>query len=68
MSNSLPLNYHIVSRHIIHLDLETLKGFSDKVKYQRIVRLLKSKFYAIRKATYIGQNIPDEADNEAFIF
>ena len=68
ISNSVPLNYNIVARHIISLNLASLKGISDIAKYQRIVRLLKSNFYVIKKVTHIGQSIPDDADNKSLYF
>ena len=58
ISNSVPLNYHIVPTHIISINLISLKDISFKAKYIRVVRLLKSNLFVVRKSTHIGQSIP----------
>ena len=68
ISNSVLLNYHIVATHIISMNLALLKDISFKAKYKRIVRLLKSNFYVIRKSTHIGQSIPKDVDEKILYF
>ena len=68
ISNSVPLNYHIVATHIISMNLASLKDISFKAKYKRLVRLLKSNFYIIRKSTHIGQSIRKDADEKTLYF
>ena len=68
ISNSVPLNYHIVATHIISMNLASLKDISFNAKYKRVVRLLKSNFYVVRKSTYIGQSIPKDADEKTLYF
>ena len=68
VSNSVPLNYHIIASHIISMNLASLKDISFRAKYKRIVRLLKSNFYVVRKSTHIGQSIPKEAEEKTLYF
>ena len=66
ISNSVPLNYHIVATHIISMNLDSLKDISFKAKYKRLVRLLKRNFFV--KSTHIGQSIPKDADEKKLYF
>lgn len=68
ISNSVPLNYHIVVTHIISMNLDPLKDILFKAKYKRVVRLLKNNYFVIRKSTHIGQSIPYDANVKHFIF
>ena len=54
--------------HVIPMNLDSLKEISNKAKYKRIVRLVKSNFFVIRKSTYLGQSIPKDADEKAMHF
>ena len=68
ISNSVPLNYHILASLIISMNLDSLKDISFKAKYKRLVRLLKSNFFVVRKSTHIGQSIPKDADEKTLYF
>ena len=50
------------------MNLEALKGLSYKAKFKRIVRFLKSDYYTMRKATHIGQSVPNDATDKALYF
>ena len=68
LSNFIPINYHIVANTVIAMNLESLKDISYKAKYLRIIRLLKSNYYVLRKTTHIGQSIPNDADEKTHYF
>ena len=68
ISNSVALNYHIVAIYIISMNLASLKDISFRAKYKRIVRLLKSNFYVVRKSTHIEQSILKEPEEKALYF
>ena len=50
------------------MNLDSLKDISFKAKYKRLIRLLKSNFFVVRKSTHIGQSIPKDADEKALYF
>ena len=47
---------------------KTLENLTFHSNYLRIERFLKSQFYVSRKATHIGQTIPNDANNLCFKF